>query len=87
MLFMRKSGDEVNLANGMNDTLKIDLKDIMDLDRAELTVKGDKGDIVHLDKTQWTSNGKEGVYNSYTHSSNGTTAKLLLDENLDIRDI
>ncbi|QKF74222.1 RTX toxin-related calcium-binding protein [Aliarcobacter faecis] len=82
-----KTTNIVDMENGQEDKLKVDLKDILDLNSNELIIKGDKKDIVELDSQDWTQNGKQNIdgksYNIYTNS----TVKLIIEDEIDIHNI
>lgn len=84
---LSKTTNIVDMENGQEDKLKVDLKDILDLNSKELIIKGDKKDVVELDSHDWTQSGKENIdgksYNIYTNS----TVKLIIEDEIDIHNI
>lgn len=84
---LSKTTKIVDMENGQEDKLKVDLKDILDLNSKELIIKGDKKDVVELDSHDWTQSGKENIdgksYNIYTNS----TVKLIIEDEIDIHNI
>lgn len=82
-----KSTQIVDINNFKSDILKIDYKDIVDLDNKELVVKGNKGDMVQLDSVaDWTQSGKQDKFNVYTYKSD-SSIKLLLEDTIELKDI
>ncbi|WP_198306115.1 VWA domain-containing protein, partial [Arcobacter vandammei] len=84
-----KTTDVIDLENSSTtDKLKVDLQDILDLNKQQLIIKGDKGDIVELDKNDWTQSGNQKIdgkdYKVYSHNSN---VKLLIDDDIDTHNI
>lgn len=84
-----KTVDIISLENSKIDKLKIDLKDVLDLEDKQLIVKGDLGDKVTLDtQNDWANGGKEelnGVnYKVYTGTGVNSTIKLLIEDDIDI---
>ncbi len=83
--------DVIDMTDGKINTLKIEMKDIVDLVDAdkELIIKGDLGDKVDLDKpSDWSNSGKEQVdginYNVYKGIGTNSTIKLLIDDDIDV---
>ena len=83
--------DVIDMTDGKINTLKIEMKDIVDLVDAdkELIIKGDLGDKVDLDKpSDWTNSGKEQLdgidYNVYKGIGTNSTIKLLIDDDIDV---
>lgn len=84
-----KTVDIISLENSKIDKLKIDLKDVLDLEDKQLIVKGDLGDKVTLDtQNDWANGGKKelnGVnYKVYTGIGVNSTVKLLIEDDIDI---
>lgn len=84
-----KTVDIISLDNSKIDKLKIDLKDVLDLEDKQLIVKGDLGDKVTLDtQNDWANGGKKelnGVnYKVYTGIGVNSTVKLLIEDDIDI---
>lgn len=82
-----KSTQTVDMKNFSSDSLKVDLKDIVDLNTKELTIKGNKGDIVQLDSVaDWTESGKQDTYTVYSHKADASI-RLLLEDSIELRDM
>ena len=83
--------DVIDMTGGKINTLKVEMKDVIDLVDAdkELIIKGDLGDKVDLDKpSDWSNSGKEQVdginYNVYKGIGTNSTIKLLIDDDIDV---
>lgn len=77
----------VDMKNFSSDSLKVDLKDIVDINTKELTIKGNKGDIVQLDSVaDWTQSGKQDDYTVYSHKTD-SSIRLLLEDSIELRDM
>lgn len=82
-----KNTNIVDMKNSVNDILKVDLNDILDLNAKELSIKGNKGDIVQLESVaDWTQSGKQDKFNVYTYKSD-SSIKLLLEDTIELKDI
>ena len=79
----------VDLTNGNEDKIKVDMDDVLDLVDADnqLIIKGDLEDKIVLDNN-WETSGKEelnGVnYNVYQGIGANSTIKLLIEDDLDV---
>ena len=69
------------------DKLKIDFKDILDLNDKELLIKGDKGDKVQLNLNEWDVKATSNGYKEYVGKGTNSTVKLLIDDEIDITNI
>ena len=83
--------DIIDMTNNKVNTLKIDMKDVIDLvdSDKQLVIKGDLDDKVDLDTpSDWTNAGKEQLdgfnYKVYTGTGVNSTIKLLIEDDIDI---
>lgn len=82
-----KNTNIVDMKNSVNDILKVDLNDILDLNAKELSIKGNKGDIVQLESVaDWTQSGKQDTYNVYSYKSD-SSIKLFLEDSIELKDM
>lgn len=83
-----KTTNVVDMENGKTtDKLKIDFKDILDLNDKELLIKGDKGDKVQLNLNEWDVKATSNGYKEYVGKGTNSTVKLLIDDEIDITNI
>ncbi|WP_034218435.1 VWA domain-containing protein, partial [Aliarcobacter cibarius] len=83
-----KTTDIIDMENGKTtDKLKVDFKDILDLNDKELVIKGDKGDKVQLNLNEWDVKATSNGYKEYVGKGTNSTVKLLIDDEIDITNI
>ncbi|WP_462169630.1 Ig-like domain-containing protein [Campylobacter concisus] len=66
-----KNFEELDISGAKNTTLKVDIKDVLDMtdDKNTLKITGDKGDTVDLKGNGWHQGASEDGYTTYTNNT------------------
>ncbi|MBF0902254.1 MAG: DNA methylase, partial [Campylobacter concisus] len=66
-----KNFEELDISGAKNTTLKVGIKDVLDMtdDKNTLKITGDKGDTVDLKGNGWHQGASEDGYTTYTNNT------------------